>query len=353
MFRPILIALFSAAMLGGYPTSACSAFQDPLDVPAIPSQQISHSMLFAIANAGHQRVVAVGARGDILFSDDNAQSWQQSVVPVSIDLLAVSFPNAQDGWAVGHGGVVLHTVDGGRSWLKQLDGKQVAALSVAYYEKFLPSTDAVLLRALDEAKRYAAEGAVRPFLDVLFENAKVGYVIGSFNMMLKTVDGGKTWTPWSERIGNENVLHLHAIRAFANDLYVVGEQGLMLKLDRDKQRFVNLPKPYDGTFFGLIGTDKYVITYGMRGNAFRSQDHGQTWEKLPTNINASITSGAVLADGKLVLGTGAGNLLISSNGGDSFSTIRNASSFPFFGMVPAGSGVLVVGPAGVRTEPLK
>jgi len=38
-----------------------------------------------------QRVVAVGQRGHVLFSDDTGKSWQQAEVPVSADLVAATF----------------------------------------------------------------------------------------------------------------------------------------------------------------------------------------------------------------------------------------------------------------------
>ena len=72
-------------------------------------------VLQASAVAG-QRLVAAGARGHIVYSDDRGASWQQAKVPVSADLTALHFVDARQGWAVGHEGVVLHTADGGASW---------------------------------------------------------------------------------------------------------------------------------------------------------------------------------------------------------------------------------------------
>jgi photosystem II stability/assembly factor-like uncharacterized protein len=46
--------------------------------------------LLGAARAG-ERLVAVGQRGHILYSDDSGNAWQQAAVPVSADLNAVSF----------------------------------------------------------------------------------------------------------------------------------------------------------------------------------------------------------------------------------------------------------------------
>ena len=59
-------------------------------------------------------------------------------MPVSADLTALHFANAQQGWAVGHEGVVLHTPDGGASWTLQLDGRRANALVLARRERKPP-----------------------------------------------------------------------------------------------------------------------------------------------------------------------------------------------------------------------
>jgi UDP-N-acetylmuramyl tripeptide synthase len=44
------------------------------------------------------------------------------------------------------------------------------------------------------------------------------------------------------------------VRGIGVDVYIVGEQGLALKLDRAAGRFRALELPYKGTLFGLTGT---------------------------------------------------------------------------------------------------
>ena len=66
-------------------------FVDVLDSPAQLSPLAQHGLLVGLASAG-ERLVAVGQRGHILFSDDHGQRWQQASVPVSSDLVAVHFP---------------------------------------------------------------------------------------------------------------------------------------------------------------------------------------------------------------------------------------------------------------------
>jgi len=107
-------------------------YVDVLDLPARLSALAINSPLSGMARAGG-RVIAVGQRGHILFSDDAGRHWLQAAVPVSADLTAVNFPTTTQGWAVGNDGVVLHSNDAGATWQKQLDGRQIGALLVKHY----------------------------------------------------------------------------------------------------------------------------------------------------------------------------------------------------------------------------
>ena len=98
--------------------------QDLLLLPAEKSNSAAISLLMDVTNV-NGRIVAVGERGHIIYSDSNCEEWSQADVPVSITLTAVYFPSKKDGWAVGHDGVVLHTEDGGQKWEKQIDGIKI------------------------------------------------------------------------------------------------------------------------------------------------------------------------------------------------------------------------------------
>ncbi len=103
---------------------------------------------------------------------------------------------------------------------------------------------------LAEAQRYKEQGADKPFLDVWFADPRNGYVVGAYNLIFRTADGGKTWEPWFDRTDNPKFFNLYSIRHAAGDVYIAGEAGLVLKLDTTAQRFKALAVPYKGSFFG-------------------------------------------------------------------------------------------------------
>ncbi|RJF91838.1 WD40/YVTN/BNR-like repeat-containing protein [Noviherbaspirillum saxi] len=343
--------VLGAAIIAGS-AAAEPIFHTPLALPAAKSSLALRAPLNALALAG-KRLVTAGQRGHILYSDDG-QNWTQAEVPLSSDLTALYFPSAQKGWAVGHEGVILHTTDGGATWTKQLDGKQAADLLVKQYGKPANPNDPVAQRLQQDAEAFAAQGADKPFLDVWFEDDKRGFVIGAFNLILRTEDGGQSWMPWLDRVDNPKGLHLYAIRPAGGTLFIAGEQGLVLKFDRVQRRFTHVDLPYQGTLFGVAGTADLVLVYGLRGNAYRSNDGGASWTKVDTGVNAGLASGLVRSDGSVVLVSQAGHVLLSSDNGTSFNRVKVATTGPAFAVSEASNGAIALaGMGGVRVEALK
>jgi photosystem II stability/assembly factor-like uncharacterized protein len=349
-FRWITLAALGVALAVPFTRAVVAAeFVDPLSSPAIQSEKAVNGMFTGLASAG-QRLVAVGQRGHIFYSDDNGTRWKQTEAPVSSDLVAVQFPSPTQGWAVGHDGVVLHSDNKGETWTRQLDGRQVGQIMIEHYQQQAAPDEALLA----DAQRMIDEGADKPFLDVWFANEKTGYVIGAFNLIFRTDDGGRTWVPLMDRTDNPGALNFYGMRAIGSDLFIVGEQGLVLKLDPTSQRFVGVPTPYSGSYFGVTGTPGAVLVYGLRGNVYRSVDHGSNWEKVELGLSSSITASTVTADGRIILVSQAGHVLISSDEGMTFTQKPQERLGPAAAAQATGSGsVVVAGAQGLRQLPFE
>ncbi|MDH4607468.1 YCF48-related protein [Pseudomonas sp. BN102] len=292
---------------------ASDGFRDVLDTPAAMTELASRQLITGLAIAG-KRIVGVGRRGHIVYSDDDGATWQQSRVPISSDLNAVNFPSPQVGWAVGHDGVVLRTTDGGLSWERMLDARMARDL-------LGPAPPA----------GNESDQAVAPdlsFLGLWFETDQKGFVVGAFNQILRTTDGGKSWESWSDRAENPTGLHLYAIRAIGEDLYVSGEYGLLMKLDRQAGRFRLLDTGTAGTFFGVTGTPGHILAYGLRGNIVHSTDGGASWRKVESHIATSLIADGVTRAGEVLLLSLDGQVLVSQGPGDSFSKAPGLSPVP-------------------------
>lgn len=342
-FLAILLCSSSSA-------SGESVFKDPLDYAATSSSNVAGRPMMAIAKAG-ERLVAVGSRGLIITSDNNGESWIQSKVPVQSDLLAVQFPTASDGWAVGHDGVILHSADGGKTWEKQLDGRTASDLYKSFYRN-ADASDPGIKRALDQLTLNFKAGPALPYLDVWFSDNKNGFVVGSFGMIAATADGGKTWEPWLHRIENGDFLNLNSVRGIDDKIYVVGERGTVYTLDATNRRFKKTSTGYGGSFFGITGNANVLLAFGLRGSVYRSGDAGKSWAPVKMGTDATIMGGTFTPDQNgVVLVNSTGQLLVGDAAAMEFRSIHPARSMRYTDVVFApNQSMVLTGLGGVRIE---
>jgi len=350
----VLTKLIGAALVAtsaGFVPHVAAQFKDVLERPALPSPHAARSLQNSVALAG-ERLVSVGLRGHILYSDDRGRSWQQAHSPVSSDLVAVHFPTPVKGWAVGHDGVVLHSADAGKTWALQLDGVRAARRMHAYYGGFAPegwSAEALgKLRA--EVDLLVKDGADKPFLDVWFADEKTGFIVGAFNLILRTDDGGQSWEPWYHRTDNPQGLHLYAIRPVGGVPMIVGEQGLVLRLDPATGHFHALATPYDGAYFGILGTPGAMLVFGLRGNVLRSTDGGHAWQKVDVGTGANVLGGVATPGGCVVLADQAGQLRVSTDEGVHFTPLKLERPMSAHALAVVGDTLVVAGSRGLQAQ---
>ncbi len=206
--------LVLAAAIGVAHAAETAALREP----AVISAKALGAATLAVARAG-ARLVAVGERGTVLLSDDHGASWRQAAVPVRVTLTALRFIGDKLGWVAGHQGVILHTRDGGATWVKQFDGLRAGALIVE-------AARGADERTRREAQRFVDDGPDKPFFDIEFADAQRGWAVGAYNLAFATRDGGASWQPLN--LPNPSARHLYAVRASGAQLVVAGEQGLLL-----------------------------------------------------------------------------------------------------------------------------
>jgi photosystem II stability/assembly factor-like uncharacterized protein len=258
------------------------------------------------------RLVAVGERGFTLVSDDDGETWKAVGTPVVRGLTAVAF-NGKAGVAVGHGGSLVRTEDGGSSWID-------VPMDEAMGESLLGVT------ALGDG-RFAAYGA--------------------FGLYFDSADGGKTWT---RRTVVDEYFEAHISQVLPVDgvLWMVGEAGTLARSDDGGTTWVAVPSPYTGSYFGIVRTaDGALLIFGMRGSVYRSADAGATWQQVPMDTTASFNGGRVLSDGRILLVGNAGLVASSSDNGQTFKVEWSPAGRGFSSLIETSRGLVVVGEAGV------
>lgn len=350
--RNLLFLTFLSLCLSAN-TSMGSDFLDPLDRPASEVRNLAGAHLNAVTLAG-SRLVAVGARGLIMISDDAGANWSQVASPVSSDLLSAYFPTVRQGWIVGHEGVVLHSSDQGQTWVKQIDGRVTARQLEEYYGQRAASGDQQAAGYLEGIKLNYKDGPEQALMDVWFSDENNGIAVGTFGTLLATRDGGKSWESWMARVDNPELLHYMAIAGVGDEVFIVSERGIVFRFDRDSDRFETLETGYAGSFFSLAVSKKAVMAAGLRGTLYRSLDQGGSWEQVPTGLNVALTAVQTLPDGRFLLASVDGRVSVSDVGLTGFEAVPVPRPGRFSSMVvlPGGKAV-TVGYSGVRVIDLK
>ena len=324
-------------------TTEAGARIDILELPARHTERAKFAVLNAVAIAG-KRLIAVGEMSIIMLSDDNGQNWRQAkAVPTSVTLTNVRFVSANTGWAVGHSGVVLKTMDSGETWVRQLDGRQAAQIEAAAAETAVVKSGDAGARRQRDAQRMVTEGADKPFLDVYFFDEQHGFVVGAYGLTFATRDGGKSWESQMGQIDNPKNRHLYSIAVTGNDLLITGEQGMLYRVSEAGERFTALKSPYTGTLFGSVSVpDANILIFGLRGNAFRSPDQGVSWTKVDFGQAVTLTAATRLRDGRQVVVDETGRLMLSRDGGLTFAKVTVPKMNAATGVIEAADGSLIL-----------
>jgi photosystem II stability/assembly factor-like uncharacterized protein len=163
--------------------------------------------------------------------------------------------------------------------------------------------------------RFVTTPTTRTLTGVAFVDDKTGVAVGHGASLVRTVDGGETWTKQVlEEAGIESLLgvtdiaggrllaygafglyfvsddggeswrkktvmyddfdrHISQIVEVGDKLLMVAESGILARSDDRGETWIKLDSPYEGSFFGATAAgDGSVLAYGMRGNVYRSEN---------------------------------------------------------------------------------
>lgn len=320
---------------------------------AIASTKAAHSLLLDIAAAG-QRLVAVGERGHIVWSDDEGKSWQQAQVPTRTLLTAVQFADAKQGWAVGHDSTILHTADGGATWSLQHHAVFDQAAVDAELDAQLAAEDDAGLdeAALDEGegKRMSspAQRIGAPLMDVwISADGRRGLAVGAYGLLLSTDDGGKTWTDRSDALANGDGWHLNAVASVPSapsSLLVVGEKGIAFRSGDSGQSFSRVQTPAESSLFGVVGAGDSAYAFGLQGRLYHVAGG---WQGIGSGVTFGLNDAAVLADRSVVVVGNAGVVVTVTPAGKA-SVVRRADRQAILSVAPVRDGLVLVGEGGAK-----
>ncbi len=139
----------------------------------------------------------------------NSQGWVKQNSGITNALFSLSFTNNQQGWAVGSGGKIITTNNGGTNWTEQSSNETMGLNDVYFINNSIGWSCGRngVIKTTDGGKTWS-----RIYTTVLgneintihFMDENIGWVagkaLGSKIFLLKTIDGGVNWTDYSNRL---------------------------------------------------------------------------------------------------------------------------------------------------------
>lgn len=308
-FFAVLAAL---ALLGG--AVAAVLAHDHLDIEYAEIQPLAaESVLLDVTRVG-DRLVAVGERGHVVWSDDGKQ-WQQAETVPTRSTLTTIVAVDQRLWAAGHDAVIITSGDRGRTWSRQ---------------------------SFDPERQQAV-------MDLYFTDEQNGVAIGSYGLYLVTNDGGRSWE--DVVVDEENQFHLNAMIRLPDGVRLIaGEAGYSYRSLDGGETWEPLDLTYQGSMWGaLVSSRGCAVFFGLRGHVLQSCDSGDNWVELASGTQASL-SGAAEHQGLLLIVGNSGTVLTWSGGG--FTTHQLSSGVDLAAALPLSGGrFLLVGEGGWHLFP--
>lgn len=272
-------------------------------VSAVPRDETGKYDLGDIALLANGDAWAVGYDGKhigrVYYSKDRGKTWDAVDVPGNdFTLKALSFSDSQHGWAVGGNGLVIRTINGGKSW-ELMETPTTFDLQAVHFVNsqvgFIAGKTALLNRITDEVsgsfeilctknggetwRRCYKEDKPSNVFQITTFSESVAFALLDGNRLIRTDDQGKTWreVPLSAK-------HIFSI-AFAPDGagWIVGNQGVFQRSgDGGKtwqqptslaQNFMS--KNWEAVNFNDTGIG---LAVGENGALALTRDNGNTWE---------------------------------------------------------------------------
>ncbi|MCU0821756.1 MAG: YCF48-related protein [Spirochaetes bacterium] len=287
-----------------------------------PDFQMSdfRDLFYDITYLNEKKAVIVGMRGRILVSHEKYNNlWRTSASNTKESLTCLSFVDEQYGWAAGHGGIIIHTSDGAKTW---------------------------------EIQRKASTNNLF-ILDIQFVNRQAGFACGAYGTLLKTVDGGKTW----ENIATgSDIIYNGLYFSDSKRGFIAGEFGTLLRTTDGGTTWEKINTGSKYTFFGVHPLSSTgMIVFGISGRVLISRDMGLSWKPVKTDTKTSIYKAATRGD-EIVLVGRMGLILQSGDGGKNFTVKTEDELTSFSGVSPhPEGGFICVGEMGkiYRIQSLK
>ena len=246
-----------------------------------------YSIVFVNNNTGY----AAGDSGTILKTTNGGTTWNTLTSGTANRLLSLSFIDENNGMATGNNGTALKTTDGGATWqllnigtTDEISSVFMTDTSIIYFTTRNFSTyGGAILKSTDGGNTFTIIYTNNTYLfnDIFFLNADTGYVVGRFDCIYKTSNGGNSWSLISN--GSHMFYNsLNSVFFIQNRAYTVGLYGkILMSLDKGNNwnsANILIGNSWGRRFYSIFFTDNNTgFITSDNSIILKTDDSGATW----------------------------------------------------------------------------
>jgi len=285
-FKLLRQSILSAALCTGCFAAGAQASESAAEgMLDVVHQGIVHDALYDVCLLG-QSGLAVGLAGTVLSTEDAGKTWQDGSAGVADALLGVSCGQSAS-LAVGQGGLIMRKA-GDEDWVKVDSGTDQRLLSVSANESGLAvivGGFGAVLKSTDGGASWAPlsfdwEAILNDFLephvyDVSVSADGIITLVAEFALVMRSVDQGETWEVVNK--GDTSLFALHF--RDANTGFAVGQDGKVLKSLDGGLTWSVMPVQTKENLLDVWSSGDQVVVSGIR-TLLRSRDDGLNWELI-------------------------------------------------------------------------
>jgi photosystem II stability/assembly factor-like uncharacterized protein len=247
--------------------------------------------LYDVHSFDANNIIAIGDGGTLVRSTDGGNTWQANVKIAGVygGLRAMSF-QGNTGIAVGKFGSVLKTTNGGLDWTKKTSKTSQTLHGVFFNANGIVTAvgeNGTRIKSTNAGQDWTSynPSTTRHWRDISFGSLNFGMAVGDSNTLMKTTDGGSSWTVFS--LGTAPEMPLRKVYCFNNDSVIVVGGGELFRTVNGGNTWVNVI--FDNGVpanvvkraisIAVFNFDTMLVGNGLTGShyVFRTTDKGASW----------------------------------------------------------------------------
>lgn len=259
---------------------------------------------------------AVGDGGTILRTTNGGTNWTGQTSGTALNLNGVSFTDANTGTVVGAGGKILRTTNGGTNWTNQTSGTAQDLHCVAFTSAssgWAAGNAGTMLHTTNGGTSWSPQvtGTGDPVLALSFSDGSTGTAVGGVGMILRTTDGGTTWSPQTSGTSSD----LRGVSFADSDTgTAVGNNGTIRRTTNGGASWgAQSSQLTDEILAVSFKNSSDGLAVGRYGIILQTTDGGENWDAHSTGTSVMFRA-VDFADGQTATVVGPDGTILSSTG---------------------------------------